>query len=94
MKKRNIIATLAYNYNSDHLYSIGTEQKGNLVDKGFGSLDLIFKTKLNKHFTLGLNAKNLTDPAIKRMQENANEDILVRSYKLGRFISASVKYTF
>lgn len=91
---RNIIATLAYNYNSDRLYSIGTEQKGNLVDKGFGSLDLIFKTKLNKHFTLGLSAKNLTNPAIKRVQENKNEDILVRSYKLGQFVSASLKYTF
>ena len=92
--EKNIIATIAYNYNSDRLYSIGTEQKGNLVDKGFGTLDFIFKTKLNKNFTLGLNAKNLTNPAIKRMQENKTEDILVRSYKLGRFISASVKYTF
>lgn len=91
---RNIIATLAYNYNSDRLYSIGTENKGNLVDKGFGSLDFIFKTKLNKNFTLGLSAKNLTNPAIKRVQENTNEEVLVRSYKLGRFISASLKYTF
>jgi len=92
--EKNIIATLVYNYNSDRLYSIGTEEKGNLVDKGFGSLDFVFKTKFNKNFTLGLNAKNLTDPTIKRMQENKTEDILVRSYKLGRFFSASLKYTF
>ena len=92
--EKDIIATIAYNYNSDKLYSIGTEQKGNLVDKGFGSLDFIFKTKLNKNFTLGFNAKNILNPAIERVQENKEQDILVRSFKLGRLFSASLKYNF
>ena len=91
---KSIMATLAYNYNSDRIYALGNEQKGNLVDKGFGMLDFIFKAKFNEKFGVGLSAKNLLDPKIERMQENLDKDYLVRSYKLGRNIGVSINYTF
>ena len=91
---QNFMATLAYNYGSDRVYAIGIEKKGNLVDKGFGMMDLIVKSQLSKQFSIGLNAKNILNPAIDRVQENLDQDILVRSYKLGTNVSLSLQYQF
>ena len=91
---KNIMATLAYNYNSDKLYALGNETKGNLVDKGFGMLDFIFKTKFSEKFGMGISAKNLLNPSIDRVQENLDKDVLVRSYKLGSTFSISLNYNF
>jgi len=76
------------------LYALGNENKGNLVDKGFGMLDFIFKAKFNDHFGMGLSAKNLLNPTIDRVQANLDQDVLVRSYKLGSTFSISLNYNF
>lgn len=93
-KEKSLMATLTYAHFSDKLNSIGTERSGNLVDKSFGTLDFILKTKLTDNFSIGLSAKNLLDPKIETVQENLNQDILVNSYKLGRDFSLSFNYSF
>lgn len=55
--------------------------KGNLVDKAIGSLDLIFKTKLNKNLGIDFGARNLLNPRFERVQENADGDFKALSYK-------------
>ncbi len=92
--KRSVMATVSYAYISDRIYSLGSQQLGNSVDKGFGTLDFIFKTKLSDNLGLGLNVKNLIDPKIERVQENLTQDILVQSYKLGKSFSLSLNYQF
>lgn len=57
-------------------------------------MDLIVKSQLSKQFSIGLNAKNILNPAIDRVQENLDQDILVRSYKLGTNVSLSLQYQF
>ncbi|WP_281231696.1 TonB-dependent receptor [Flavobacterium gelatinilyticum] len=89
-----IMATLAYNHYSDKLYAIGNEGKGNLVDKAMGSLDLIFKTKLNKNFGIDFGARNLLNPEFKRVQENAGGDVLVFNYKKGMTFGLGMNYQF
>src|SRR5690606_7439330 len=42
----NIMATVAYSHFSDKVYSLGNEQKGNLVDQGVGMLDFIVRSKI------------------------------------------------
>lgn len=91
---QKLMATLSYAHFSDKLYSLGTEQSGNLVDKAFGFLDFAFKYDFSKRFGMSFNAKNLLDPAIERKQENLTQDILVQSYKLGQNFSLGFKYTF
>lgn len=93
-ENKNILATVAYNYGSDRIYALGIENKGNLVDKGFGMLDLIVKSQLNKSFSLGITAKNLLNPAIERTQQNLDREIVVRSFKLGTNVSVSLQYKF
>ncbi|MBB1150667.1 TonB-dependent receptor [Myroides sp. NP-2] len=91
---QKLMATLSYAHFSDKLYSLGTEQSGNLVDKAFGFLDFAFKYDFSKRFGMSFNAKNLLDPAIERKQENLTQDVLVQSYKLGQNFSLGFKYTF
>lgn len=89
---KNIQATVAYNYFSDRLFSLGTQGQGNLVDKAIGSLDLIIKTQLSKNVQLGLSAKNLLNPSVERFQDT--QDVTVLSYKKGSNVKLSFSYNF
>lgn len=93
-KKNNLMSTLAYTQFSDRVYSIGTNGRGNQVDKAFGSLDLVTKLKFNSKFGVSAIARNLLDPAINRVQENATADVNVLSYKKGLSYSLSLSYQF
>ncbi|WP_395090765.1 TonB-dependent receptor domain-containing protein [Vaginella massiliensis] len=89
-----LMATLAYAYYSDRIYALNNEQMGNLVDKSFGTLDFILRTKLNQNVGINLSAKNLLNQTFKRVQENTTEDITVVSYKTGVNFGLSVNYNF
>jgi len=93
-RNSNLTTTVAYTYFSDRVNAIGTSNKGDLVDKAFGSLDFIAKSKLTEKLGLGLVAKNLLNPAINRVQANATGDVNVLSYKKGATISLSLNYQF
>ena len=90
-------ATVAYNYFSDQLNTIGTLKKGNVIDKSFNTLDLIVKSKLNK-LNISLSAKNLLNPSIKRVQEVYEtpgiSEVTLSEFKRGVNISLSVGYRF
>ncbi|CAM2821059.1 TonB-dependent receptor [Flavobacterium frigoris] len=90
----NLTTTVAYTYFSDRVNAIGTSNKGDLIDKAFGSLDFISKAKLTEKLGLGLVAKNLLNPAINRVQANTTGDVNVLSYKKGATISLSLNYQF
>jgi hypothetical protein len=90
----NIMATVSYSYFSDRIYALGTETKGNLVDKAVGTLDFIAKSKLNKHLGLNLTIRNILDPTVERTQENIDRDITVLSYKKGVNFSLGISYQF
>ena len=91
--KSNIMGTLAYTYNSDKLYTLGVEQKGNLVDKGIGALDFILKTNINKKFGIDFYAKNILNPLFERVQENQGGDITILNFKRGVFVGLGIKYS-
>ena len=97
---KDLTATLTHSYFSDKLAVLGTQNKGNLVDKAVNRLDFILKSNLNKHLQVGMSYKNILNPTYKRIQEqskvtNSNtNDILIRSYKAGSSISLSLKYKF
>jgi hypothetical protein len=93
-KQSNLSSTIAFTQFSDRVYSIGTNGRGNQIDKAFGSMDFITKAKLNKNLGLGLVVKNILDPSIERIQENANGDVNVLSYKKGLTMSLGINYQF
>ena len=89
-----IMATVSYAHYSDKLYAIGNEQKGNLVDKGMGSLDFILKSKLNKNLGLDFGARNILNPKFERVQENAGGDVPILNYKKGVTVGLGLNYNF
>jgi len=93
-KASNLTTTLAYTYFSDRVYAIGTNGRGNLLDKAVGTLDFVAKSKLSKSFGLGLVLRNLLDPTINRVQENSSGDVNVLSYKKGLTLSLNINYQF
>ena len=92
-KNNNINPTLAFNYFSDRIFSLGTTQRGNLVDKGVATMDFILKSKI-KDLGISFAAKNLLDPTFRRVQENNSGNVEALRYKKGMFFSLSVNYQF
>lgn len=93
-KESNLTSTFAFTQFSDRVYSIGTNGRGNQIDKAFGSLDFITKIKLNKNLGFGFVARNLLNPTINRVQENNSGDVNVLSYKKGATLSLGINYQF
>ncbi|WP_299313478.1 TonB-dependent receptor [uncultured Aquimarina sp.] len=93
-KNANILATVSYNYFSDRIYSLGTNGRGNIVDKAVGTLDFILRSSLTKNLSLGVAVKNILDPRIERTQENPTNEPLILSYKKGLNTSFSLTYKF
>ncbi len=95
----NIQGSVVFNYFSDRIQALGTtgatggvNKKGNLVDKGFGTLDVVLKSAINKNLSFGLSAKNLLNPTIETVQDI--QDVTVSAYKRGVTIKASLSYRF
>ncbi|WP_289060778.1 TonB-dependent receptor [uncultured Zobellia sp.] len=72
---KDLNATIAANYFSERLYALGSTGRGHLMDKGFVTLDFISSMQLNEHFKIGISAKNLLNPLIERVTENAEGDL-------------------
>jgi len=89
-----VMATVAYTYYSDRIFALNNERRGNLVDKGFGSLDFILRSKLNKNIGINFTARNILNPEFKRVQENATGSVDAVSYKRGANFGLSVNYNF
>ena len=91
-KDKNIQGSLLFNYFSDQISAFGTEGKGNFVDKGFATLNIVLKSKIGKGFGVSLSSRNLLDPSIERVQEV--QEVTLLSYKKGITVSAGLNYTF
>lgn len=85
---------LSYSYISDNIYAIGTQNKGNLVDKAFSTLDATIKIKLANGMGFSLSGRNLLNPYFTRVQDNKVGEQVSRKYKRGAGIGASVSYEF
>ncbi|WCM40919.1 TonB-dependent receptor [Flavobacterium sp. CBA20B-1] len=91
---KGMTATVSYMHYSDRLYALGVESKGNLIDKGMGTLDFVLKTRVHKNFAIDFAARNILNPEFRRIQDNASGAIDAITYKRGAFFSLGAKYTF
>ncbi|MAO18431.1 MAG: TonB-dependent receptor [Muricauda sp.] len=107
---KNLRTTLAGNYFSDRIYALGSTGRGHLVDRGFVTLDFISALELGEHFGIGLSVKNILNPLVERVNENAEGDldmenpaipgfleggpVTALSYKKGVDFSLSLNYKF
>ena len=92
-EEKETIASLVFNYQSDKVYSIGTNFQENIIEKAVPMLDLVFSHKFNKTIGLKLNAKNILNPSFERYRD-IPEKITMNSYKNGVGISAGLSLNF
>lgn len=90
----NLIVSLVYNYFSDRIYALGTDNRGNIVELGLSTLDFIVKSKINSTLGIQLKAQNLLNPTFQRVQQNSYSDVTVLSYKKGAQISLGINFQF
>jgi hypothetical protein len=93
-KGRNLMMTLAYQYFSDRIYALGTDGRGNIVEKGLGTLDFILRSKIHQNLGFSFQAKNLLNPTYERLQENPDQKISVLGYKRGMNIQLGINFQF
>ena len=91
-KNGNILATVAANYFSDRIYAIGAAGKGDIIDEGLVTLDLILKSKFAKRLSAGVSVKNILDQEVKRFQDNDSGKVDLKGFKKGINASISLKY--
>ncbi|TPN87515.1 TonB-dependent receptor [Aquimarina algicola] len=72
------VANLVFSYFSDRIDALGAGQLGNIVEKGVPTLDFVWKNKVRENFEINFSIKNLLNPTIERVRENAriSEDVL------------------
>ena len=102
-------ASLVANYASDRIFALGspeTQSSGDInfneaiIENGFVTLDLIMNKELNKNWTVGLQAKNMLNPEIKRTQvvrpspTGIESDETVLSYTKGVRLGLNINYSF
>ncbi|MGV4380693.1 TonB-dependent receptor domain-containing protein [Ornithobacterium rhinotracheale] len=84
---------ISYSYIGKHLYSIGTQGLGRVVEQPLNLLDAVLKLKLNDKISFGLKAKNLLNPKIERIQENQTPSVIYQ-YKNGTELGLGLSYQF
>jgi hypothetical protein len=86
---------LIFSYFSDRIYALGSGQLGNKIEKGFSTLDFIWKNNIGEHFELSFSAQNLLNPNIKIVREiTNNKAVILENYKYGINFGIQLKYNF
>lgn len=91
-------STAVFAYFSDKVYSVGTAQNENWMEKSVPQLDLINKFELLKSkLAINLNFKNLLNPKYRITQEATNggatREYEISSYRKGMFINVGLNWT-
>lgn len=84
--------SLVANYFHDRIYSLGSFERGNIVEKGIMMFNFVSSTQIAEKWTVSINAGNLLNSKIRRVQENAEGDIDTYNYRAGSNFSLGVKY--
>ena len=88
-------ANIVFNYSSDRIFSLGSGDVGNIIEKAVPKLDFILRNKIGKNTELNLNAKNLLDPKIETIRENTGDgDVVLSSFRRGINMGLQFKYSF
>ena len=89
------VANLVYSYFADRIDALGSGQLGNIVEKGYGTLDFVLRNELGESWEINASAKNILDPDIEYQREGTPfGDYTTSIYKRGINLALNVKYKF
>ena len=96
----SFLSTVVFNYFYDKVYSVGTMQRENTVEKAVPTLDLINKFELKKYkLTINFGIINILDPKYKLTMDtkdpntSAVSETLINSYHKGIVYSLGLTWT-
>ncbi|MGD1319835.1 TonB-dependent receptor domain-containing protein [Chryseobacterium sp. 2R14A] len=94
--KNTMDFVVSYSYISDNIYALGFQNRGNMVDKAFSTLDATLKFKLGNGIGFSFTGRNLLNPYFTRIQDNplTGNELISKKYKRGTGLGASVSYEF
>ncbi len=102
-------ASLSGNYSSDKIFALGAPEdfsssdilyNDEIIEKGFFTLDIVLRKKINENFSMNLKGLNLINPAIKQTQNvkdiptQVETTETVSSYKKGIDFNLGLMYAF
>ncbi|MDO4229296.1 MAG: TonB-dependent receptor [Capnocytophaga sp.] len=93
---KNISAALVFNYFSDRIFTIGTLQYKDIIEKGVPTLDFVSSFDLTKKLSLKLKAKNILNAQRQLTRKATNNDgnIVLNSYQTGVDFDLGLSYKF
>jgi len=84
--------TIIGNYFHDRIYSLGSFNRGNIVEKGYVSLNFISRVEIAKRWEVKVAVDNILNPNVRRIQENQEGNIDTRNFKKGLSMNIGAKY--
>ncbi len=87
--------TLVLSYFSDRIYTIGTQDEQDIMEKAVPTLDFVSKSRLSKHWGMGFKVKNLLDPPYRLTREPTGTDaapVDLENFKKGITVSLGISY--
>ncbi|RRT94045.1 TonB-dependent receptor [Empedobacter falsenii] len=84
--------TLIGNYFHDRVYSLGSFERGNIIEKGVVTLNFISRAEIGDRWEMKLSVDNLLNSKIRRIQDNQQGEIDTRNFRKGLDVSLGVKY--
>uniref|UniRef100_F4C2L6 TonB-dependent receptor plug n=1 Tax=Sphingobacterium sp. (strain 21) TaxID=743722 RepID=F4C2L6_SPHS2 len=84
--------SLVGNYFYDRIYSLGTLGRGNIVEKGYPTINFVSSAEIGERWHLGLKINNLTNNRVRMEQQNTDGNVDTYSFKRGLDFSLGLKY--
>lgn len=85
--------TLTYNTFGRRLFTAGTQGAGDIYELSVNTLDMIVQARFFEKWNAKFSAKNILDPAVKRVQESDGGDFDINEYRRGSIFSLSLNYS-
>ena len=93
-ENRSFTSTVVFSYFYDRVYSVGTAENENLIEKSVPALDFVNRYELLKSkLAINLNFKNLLNPKYRITQEAQGTDYEISTYRKGMFVSLGLNWT-
>lgn len=93
---KKIINSLIFNYFSDRIYTIGTLEYKDIIEKGIPTLDFVSSWQLTKNWSVKAQAKNIlnTPISLEREVTGNTQEVVLNQYKKGIGVSVGIGYSF
>ncbi|WP_373057734.1 TonB-dependent receptor domain-containing protein [Zunongwangia sp. H14] len=89
-----LTSSVVLNYFSDRIYSLGVQQKGNIVETGIPTLDFIARSTFAEHWGINFKVQNILNPDFELTQEDINGNSqVINSFKKGATFSIGINYS-